>query len=414
MSAPHLDISSELLERLLIEMAEFGGDEGTGVSRLVYSPEWVGATEKFAEWAQAAGFDTSRDAVGNVWATLTGTVDSASAVVTGSHVDTQDPGGRYDGTLGWLSAYVAALTLFQRFGHPKRTLQVVGLCEEESSRFAANFWGSRAISGAISGDEPYQLEDSSGITIGQTMCKVGLDSRAISQAHRTDISAFIELHIEQGPVLEQEDLAVGIVSSITAMRHYAVRLQGVANHAGAFPMDLRVDPVVGMAEIVQGLTRSALSMGRPAVTTIGKVEVAPGGASIIADHVDFVVDVRHPSTVQFELLCAQHEALMREIAAQHRLEIRWEVITDHPAAPCDLALVSLLEETAAELQMPYRVMHSGAGHDSQQMAEIAPVAMIFVRSKDGRSHTPHEFSSLDDITEGTRLLAQSLYKLCYE
>ncbi|MGN6550399.1 MAG: hydantoinase/carbamoylase family amidase, partial [Pararhizobium sp.] len=332
----------------------------------------------------------------------------------GSHIDSQAPGGRYDGALGALSALIALRALKQQFGQPKRTLEAVAFCEEESSRFpSANYWGSRAITGRISPTDPDNTIAFTGETMSDAMRAIGLDPANIPRARRDDIDSFIELHIEQGPILEQENLPVAIVDAITGIRHYNVRLKGTQNHAGGFPMDIRRDPMAGFAEIASGVVNTAHRMGRPAVTTVGRAVVQPNYPAIIPASVEFSIDARHPNPEKRKALYAAHEGLMREVAARRGLEIEWDIQINHEPSPSDPAIVDTLQWMAREQGVPTLTMASGAGHDSQQMAAIAKVAMIFVRSKDGRSHTPDEFSSIEDIVEGIRVLAAGLHALAY-
>ena len=410
-----IEIDPDLVERYVMEMGSIGAHGTTGVWRTVYSPEWVEATDLYARWCSEAGLDVHRDAVGNVWGRLQGSDASSPSTVSGSHIDTQCPGGRYDGTLGALAALIALKVLKEQFGNPKRTLEAIAFCEEEASRFpSAKYWGSRAITGRINAQDPDRTIGFDGEeTIADAMRAVNLDPRRIPQARRTDIDQFVELHIEQGPILEQAGLPVAVVTGITGIRHYVVKLGGTQNHAGGFPMDIRRDPVPGFAEIASGLINTAHRWGRPAVTTIGRIDVDPNGVGIIPKQVTFSIDVRHPDQAQFERLYLSHERLMQEVADRRGLEIEWEVHNDHVAVPSDEGLLTTLHAAAQEQGIAYMTMASGAGHDSQQMAAIAKVAMIFVRSKDGRSHTEEEFSSIDDIVAGIRVLAAALHKLAY-
>ncbi len=235
-------VDRALLERLILELAQDGAHGETGVWRTVYSPEWVAAADRYTAWCEEAGLRVHRDAVGNIWGRLDGT-EGGKAIVSGSHLDSQRPGGRYDGALGAISALVAIRTLKERFGPPRQPLEAVALCEEEGSRFpSANFWGSRAITGAIAPEDPETTQGYDEESIAEAMRAVGLEPERIPEAARDDLDAFVELHIEQGPILEQAGLPVGIVNAITGIRHYVVKLRGMANHAGAFPMDLRRDP----------------------------------------------------------------------------------------------------------------------------------------------------------------------------
>lgn len=408
-----ISIDPAFVEQLILRMAAHGSDGGTGVSRTVYSPEWTAASQLYAQWCTEAGLETWMDAVGNVWGRLAGEQPGKS-IVSGSHIDSQTPGGRYDGILGALSALIAIRALKEQFGEPRRNIECVAFCEEESSRFpSANFWGSRAITGRIGPTDPDRTIGFGGETIAEAMRQVGLDPARIPDARREDIGAFLELHIEQGPILEHANLPVAVVTGITGIRHYQVELRGTQNHAGAFPMDLRRDPMAGFAEIASGVVNTAHRWGRPAVTTVGRVVAKPNATAVIPDRVTFTVDARHPDQDMCGKLYDTHETMMREVAARRNLGVDWKVMIDHPAVPSDPELVELLVDAAATQHVPVMRMASGAGHDSQQMALIAPMAMIFVRSKDGRSHTPDEYSSIEDIVAGIKVLAAGLHRLAY-
>ena len=406
-------IDPALVEGYILDLAAYGAVEETGVSRPVYSPEWVAAQAQVAAWAREAGMDVRIDAVGNLWGRVEGSV-GGKAIVSGSHLDSQCPGGRYDGALGIIAALVAMRALREQLGPPRRPLELVAFCEEESSRFAAtNFWGSRGITGTIDPDEPDTIVGYDGVTIADAMRAVGLDPARIPEARRDDIDAFVELHIEQGPILEQEGLPVGVVSGFPGIRHYVVELSGNADHAGAMPMDLRRDPMAGAAEIVSGVIGRALAMGRPAVTTVGRVLVEPNFPAIVPERVTFTIDARHPDPAARAELYAAHEETIHEVAGRRNLDATWSVTTDHLPQPSDALLVTTLEDAARALGVPFRTMTSGAVHDSQRMAQVARVAMVFVQSKDGRSHTPAEYTTLDHAVAGIRVLAEGLRRLAY-
>ena len=409
-----IDIDPTLVERLVMDLAVFGAHGETGVWRPVYTPAWVEAADCYARWCQDAGLQVHRDATGNIWGRLPGR-EAGPSIVSGSHLDTQCPGGRYDGALGALAALVAIKALKDRFGQPRRTLEALALCEEEGSRFAtAGFWGSRAIIGRIGPGDAETTIGRAGETMATAMLAVGLDPARIPEARRTDIDTFVELHIEQGPILEQANKPVAIVDAITGIRHTEYVLTGVANHAGAFPMDLRNDPMAGFAEIASGVLDTAHRMGRPAVTTIGRLAVDPNGAAIIPRAVTFTVDARHPDPTSGEKLYGMHEGLIREVASRRGLAIESRILFDHKPCRSDPGLVETLKQAAAEQSVPTLTMASGAGHDTQQIAAVAnKVAMIFVRSKDGRSHTPEEFSSVGDMVQGIKVLTAGLYALAY-
>ena len=407
-------IGGALVERLVRELARHGAHGETGVSRTTYSPEWVAATDTYAQWCTEAGLQAHRDAVGNVWGVLRGSDGAAGSIVSGSHIDSQTPGGRYDGALGALAALIALRALREQFGQPRVTLEAVALCEEESSRFPnANFWGSRAITGCIAPGDIDRVRAFDGTPIGAAMQAVGLDPARIPDAHRKDIAAFVELHIEQGPILEQRDVPVGLVTSVTGIRHWQVELTGQENHAGAFPMDMRRDAMQGFCEIAQGVVDTAHRWGRPAVTTVGRIEVSPNLTAAVPGRVRFTVDARHPDPERFHALLDSHERLMREVAARRNLGFALETRTNHEPCVSDPAILAALERAAAAQGVACLRMASGAAHDTQQMGLFCPVAMVFVRSKDGRSHTPEEFSSLDDMVKGIEVLAGALHDIAY-
>jgi allantoate deiminase len=408
-----IDVDAGLVERLLLELARDGAYGETGVWRTAYSPEWVAAQDRVAAWMTEAGLDVRRDAVGSVWGRLAGG-EGGPVIATGSHIDSQTPGGRYDGALGVIAGLVALRTLREQFGTPQCTLEAVSLCEEEASRFhATNFWGSRAIVGGISPEEPDLIRDREGISIGEAMRVVGLDPRRIPEARRDDLDTWIELHIEQGPILEEEGLPVGVVDAITAIRHYIVELRGRSDHAGARPMQGRLDPMAGFAEIVTAVIGVALESGQPAVTTVGRVDVQPNLPSAVPDQVTFTLDSRHPDQRSVDAQHARQEQLMREIAERRDLQISWTKPLDLPASPSDPTVVAALERAATEQGVPFRRMHSGAGHDTQNIAKVAKTAMVFARSKGGRSHTPEEFTSVEDAVAAIRVLAAALHQLAY-
>jgi len=409
-----IKIDPALVQNYITTLATYGAYGETGVWRTAYSPEWVQATNQYASWCEDAGLTVNRDSVGNTFGVLKGS-EPGGSIASGSHIDTQRPGGKYDGALGALAALIAIRSLKEQFGTPKRTLEAIAFCEEEGSRFpTAHYWGSSAIIGRASAQNPETMKDFEGETMANAMRSVGLDPTKIKDAKRDDIDTFLELHVEQGPVLEHAGFPVAVVDAITGIRHYKVTLFGVQNHAGAFPMDLRRDPMAGFAEIASGLIDTAHRMGRPAVTTVGRIHVEPNFPAVVPASVTFFVDARHPHAPSRDDLYKKQAALIKEVAERRGLQFTVEVLLDHAPCPSDPGLVTMLQKVCEQQGVRAMTMASGAGHDSQQMAEIAKVAMIFVRSKDGRSHTQEEFSSIEDIVEGIRILAGGMHQLAYE
>ncbi len=411
--AKRIDIDTELVQEHVLALSRFGAHGETGVWRTVYSPEWVAAQAQVEEWCREIGLAVRQDAVGDVWGRLEGT-EGGPVIATGSHIDSQSPGGRYDGALGVVAALLAVRRLKEELGRPRRTIEVVSLCEEEASRFhTANFWGSRTITGESSPEHLETVRDADGVTIAEAMASVGLDPARLLEARRDDVDVFVELHIEQGPVLEEAGVPVAVVDAISGIRHYVVELRGRADHAGARPMKGRRDAMQGAAEIALGAVANALELGPPAVTTVGRMFVEPNIPAAVPEKVTFTIDARHPRAAAQDELFARHEALMERVARERGLELSWRIALDLPPCPCDPEVVAALQRAAEEQEVDVLTMQSGAVHDAQRLAKIARVAMVFVRSKDGRSHTPAEFTSAEDAAEGVRLLAGALQRLAY-
>ncbi len=408
-----IEIDPAVVEARIMTLGAIGACYDTGVCRAALTPEWIEAQRLVERWCQEAGLTTRMDAVANLWGRVEGT-EGGKAVVSGSHIDSQMPGGRYDGALGIISALTAVEALLRQFGPPKRPLEVLSFCEEEGSRFTgARFWGSRGITGAIAPGDADAIMGYDGVSLADAMRAIGLDPADIPSAVRHDIEAFIELHIEQGPVLEQEGLPVGVVNIINGSKGYIVTVTGETNHAGARPMDTRRDALVGVAEMILAVNQNALAMGRPAVSTVGRVVVDPNLSPIVPGKVTFTIDCRHNDPEKLEELAASHEAAITRIAQARDLEISWTSRPPLPPCPCDPEIVRVLEESAREQGIPALTMPSGALHDTQRMANVTRVAMVFVRSKDGRSHTPEEFTSVEDAVAGIRVLAGALHALAY-
>jgi allantoate deiminase len=408
-----LEMDADLLRTCVEELAMYGAQPEAGMRRLAYTPEWQGAMDQLAEWLRREQLEVRRDAVGNLFGVLRGT-EAGPSILTGSHIDTVVGGGRLDGALGVIAGYLALRALKRSLGAPRRTLELVAICDEEASRFHSNFWGSRAIAGLISPGEPERITDGAGVSLAQAMRSCGLDPASVAEARRSDVDAFIELHIEQGPVLERERVPVAAVTAITAIEQLECQIGGRADHAGSCPMDGRLDPVVALAEMVLAATEAATRLGPPAVATVGQVRALPGAPNIVAAEVNFTLDARYPELARHEAYVRSIRESFADIAARRGLSFRARRLLYQPPASCSTELVDTIEAAAAELGLPCRQMVSGAGHDAQVMIRAgARGAMIFVPSIAGRSHSADEWTPLDDMVKGVRLLTETLRRLAY-
>src|SRR6266550_2543610 len=398
-----MGIDRTLLERRLDELYAIGAEPDGGAYRPLYGAAWATAVERVERWMKDAGLTTRRDAVGNLWGRADGT-DKRKSIVTGSHIDTVRHGGRLDGALGIVAGLSAVEALLNEKGKPRRTLEVVAICEEEGSRFATNFWGSRAITGRI---------DKVDADIAQAMRERGLDPAKISAAARDDIDTFVELHIEQGALLEASGAALAVVSAIVGTAHLEIVVTGRADHAGTTPMELRRDALAGAAVMIQAVESVARSLGKPAVATVGKVRAEPDQINVVPGRVVFTIDVRHADLGARGALEERIRSLCATIASERGLELDARLLQERAPVPMDAGLRALLARAAKDVGSTAAELVSGAGHDAQILAARCKVGMLFVPSIGGRSHCPEEATDPAQLVLGTEVLARALQLLAY-
>jgi allantoate deiminase len=409
---PELRVDPTRMAYLVDALGAIGEQPGGGLVRPVYGPAWVQARTRLTDWMAAAGLEVRQDAVGNLFGRLRGD-DDRRTLLTGSHIDTVKLGGKFDGALGVLAALAALEALQARAGRPRRSLELVALCEEEGSRFAATFWGTRGMLGLIEPAELDALRDDAGTTIGEAMAAVGLDPARYREAVRDDLDAFLELHIEQGRVLVDEGLQLGVVETITGIISQLITVSGRTDHAGTTPMDLRRDAFQGAAEMALEITRLAEAEGRPLVATTGKWDVQPGAWNIVPGLTRFWLDIRHPHEPTKQRVAAGARRMCQDIALRRSLDVTFQTLQDVLPMDMDDHLRQVLADAATDLGVTHRSMVSGAGHDSQVMARRVPTAMLFVPSVDGRSHSAAEYTSPEDAARGATVLAGALHRLAY-
>jgi allantoate deiminase len=394
-------IDGALLARRLDELYAIGAEPGGGTYRPLYGTAWAAAGERVERWMKDAGLRTRRDGVGNLWGRADG---EGKSIVTGSHVDTVRRGGRLDGALGIVAGLTAVEALLKDKGKPRRPLEVVAICEEEGSRFATNFWGSRAITGAI---------DSVDADMAEAMRERGLDPTTVASAARDDMDTFVELHIEQGAVLETSNTPLAVVSAIVGTAHLEVTVTGRPDHAGTTPMDLRLDALTGAAAMVQAVESIAKSLGKPAVATVGKLAVEPDQINVVPGKVVFTVDLRHSDLNGRRALEERIRSLCATISQERRLGLAIRVLQEKPPVAMHPEVRALLARAAKECGVQTTEMVSGAGHDAQVLAARCRVGMLFVPSIGGRSHSPEEATSPEHLLLGTTVLAKALELLAY-
>jgi len=377
-------------------------EQPDGLTRVFLSPEQRAVNGLVLEWMRAAGMQARLDAIGNCVGRYEGERPGLPCLMLGSHLDTVRDAGRYDGMLG----VIAAIECVQALAGRKLpfAIEVVGFGDEEGVRFGSTLLGSRAVAGTF---DLTLLEraGSDGVTLRAAMQAFGLDPARIGDAaHRAeDMLAYVELHIEQGPVLEAEGLPVGVVTAINGGYRFAVELTGVAGHAGTVPMHLRRDALVAACECV--LAVEAVAHGLPDIVgTVGRIEALPGAMNVIPGRARFSVDLRAPTDGAREQAWELLRARFNAIAAARELQLAISPLWEARTAPCDERLQAQLADEITAQQLPVRRLPSGAGHDGMAIIDIAPIGMLFVRCKGGISHNPAEAVDVADVEMGARVL----------
>jgi allantoate deiminase len=395
----------------LEELARLGADGDGGVTRVAWSRELFSAYAEVARWMTELGLETEVDPAGNLigrWQ-----AGSGKAVLVGSHLDTVPRGGRLDGVLGVIAAVHAAAQLKKEGFEPDRPLWITAFMDEEGTRFSTALFGSRAFVGEDLSALGVR-RDGSGVALGDAMAAAGFEFARVAEARRIgDVGLYLELHVEQGPVLEDEGLDLGVVTSIVGLRGYRVRLHGEANHAGTTPMRLRRDALAGAARIVLAL-RDAVRERDGATSNVGRLTVEPGGANVVPGLVDFTVDLRAASAVRLVELERLLAATVERVAAEEGLGAEVEQTFALDPLELDPELVAALERAAIGEGAAVRRMTSGAGHDAMVIGRHVPAAMLFVPSRGGISHSPAEESRPEHLELSVRVLAAALREFLTE
>ncbi|WEF04893.1 allantoate amidohydrolase [Klebsiella michiganensis] len=368
------------------------------LTRIYLSPQHLEANQRAARWMTQAGMTVWQDSVGNICGRYEGEQEGAPAILLGSHLDTVRNAGRYDGMLGVLAAIEVVHALHQQGRRLKQAIEIVGFCDEEGTRFGITLLGSRGITGTWPESWLAQT-DADGVSVAQAMVLAGLDPARIHLAARRpeEIAAYLELHIEQGPCLEQEGLALGVVEAINGARRLNCRFTGEAGHAGTVPMSHRKDALAAAAEWMVRVETLTREQGGNRVATVGTLRCAPGAVNVIPGDVTLTLDIRGPHDQPLDALL---DTLLNEaqaIASRRQLRFSAEEFYRIAATACDSGLQQVLSEAVQAVQGRSLTLPSGAGHDAIAIAERWPSAMLFVRCKGGISHHPAESVTADDV-----------------
>ncbi|GAA5157089.1 Zn-dependent hydrolase [Pseudonocardia eucalypti] len=403
---------AERLAAAIDGLAEFHDSTRPGWSREVFSEPYRASREWVRARMADAGLDPVVDAAGNIVGRLPGARGGGPALVTGSHTDTVPLGGRFDGIVGVLSGIEVATRLRETGTVLEHDLLVVDFLGEEANEFGISCMGSRSVAGVLEAGHLNRV-DGSGVRLGDALDGFGVDpSAALRQAWRAgDVHAYVELHIEQGPLLERSGERIGVVTAIAGIDRLLVNFAGRAGHAGTTPMADRHDALVSAAAAV--LTVDRVGCGAPVhgVATSGYIRSGPGSMGVISDHARLWAEIR---SVDGSWLAGARRRIVDEIAAEaaaRGVEIDVEWLSDQDPVPTAPALRDTIGAAADELGLSWKAVPSGAGHDAAHLARLGPMGMIFVPSRDGRSHCPEEFTPASDIAAGAHVLAATLLRL---
>jgi hydantoinase/carbamoylase family amidase len=385
-------------------------EEPDVMTRTFLTPMHKAANEKVAGWMREAGMTAQQDAIGNMVGRYEGTKPDAPVVMIGSHLDTVRNGGRYDGIMGVITGIAVVEALHKAGRRLPFAVEVVGFGDEEGVRFDATLIGSRAIAGTLP-SSILQAKDAEGTTLAKALTEFGLDPKKVNDVvrHRGDLLAYLEVHIEQGPVLERENLPLGVVTAICGATRRRFHFTGEAGHAGTVPMNARKDALVGAAEAV--LAAEAVGREHGIVATVGRIAAEPGAINVVPGGASFTLDLRADADTKRAAALADLDTRINQIAKRRSLAMTAETFHDAPASPCAPHLQELFGGAIESLGFKSIKLPSGAGHDGMAMVAIAPIGMLFVRCAKGISHNPAEAVIADDVGLGALALSAALEKL---
>lgn len=408
-----MKINAKRLAHHFEQMSLIGKIGETGTCRPAHSPEEKQAFTLAASWMHDAGMQTRIDNFGNLIGTLTGTNPQLPVLMMGSHLDSQPYGGRFDGVAGVLCAIEAITTLTENGIKPKRTIQIVSFADEEGWRFKKGLFGSRGILGKLE-DGELQRTDANGITREKALIDFGCDISRFKDSEYVagSIFAFLELHIEQGPVLDRAGKPIGIVTGISGPLWLTVKLKGMAGHTGSVPMHMRQDALLGAAEVIVGLNKIVTQVaGAPTVGTVATIDVFPASRNIIAEEVTFTLDLRDIDLDRRNRYEQQVRDLIAASAKAHQLT--YEISEDTNSEPryCADWIKTIIGDECKALGVDAPQLMSGPFHDALALSYACDYGMIFIRCKDGISHNPLEYSSDEDLALGTEILYGTILKV---
>ena len=407
--ASNLQIDSARLWDTIHETAQFGATPKGGVRRLTLSPEDKLVRDWFRKACEAAGLEVHVDALGSMFGLRRGRDMSKLPIGLGSHLDTQPTGGKFDGVLGTLAALEVVRTLNDAGIETEAPICIANWTNEEGSRFAPAMMASAGYAGHFTTEEILSGKDADGVTVAEALDSIGY--RGDSPVGTQKFSAFVELHIEQGPILEAEGKAIGVVDSGQGVLWYDGKITGFESHAGTTPMPLRRDALATLSEIVLAMESIASKHGSKAVGTIGEAVIASPSRNVVPGEIAFTVDCRSADDGIMDAMDRDLRAAIAEIAARRKVDVTLDLIWRKPPTHFNAKLVDAVENAAKQLGYSHRRITSGAGHDACNLNTVMPAAMVFVPCKDGISHNELEDATQADCTAGANVLMHTVLAL---
>ena len=403
-----LTVNQDRLEKRITELAQFGMQDNGETERVAFSDADIAAQQWVISQLKDMGIETHIDFAGNVIGLRKGTNASKKPISFGSHIDRVPHGGNYDGCVGSMAALEVLKVLDENNVKTKHPLEIIIFSNEEGGVV-----GSRAIAGQLK-ETAFSVKNSTGYSIGEGMMRLGGDTTRLAKVARKKgaVAAFLELHIEQGGILEKESLDIGIVEGIVGLKWWNVEFNGFANHAGTTPMNARQDALLAAAKFIVAVNEVATSFEGAQVATVGRISAEPGAPNVIPGNVVTSLEIRDLSSEVIEKVYQEIEKRATEISKTSGVEIKLTALdTTADPAIMDASIQKEIEKSINSLGLSYKTMPSGAGHDAQDMALIAPTGMIFVPSRGGISHSPKEFTSASDMANGANVLLKTILAL---
>ena len=389
----------------LMDLAQIGATPKGGVCRIALTDLDRQGRDRFVQWAREAGCSVRVDAIGNIFARRAGVQDDLPPVITGSHIDTQPTGGKFDGNYGVLAGLEVVRTLNAAGVRTRAPIEVAVWTNEEGSRFVPVMMGSGVFAGAFTLEHALAQRDAQGVSVGEALQSIGYAGQA---GQAPAVGAYFEAHIEQGPVLENHDRVIGVVTAALGQRWYDVSIQGMEAHAGPTPMELRRDALLAASELVLEVNRIAVERRPHARSTVGTMELFPNSRNVIPGRASLSVDLRAPDDAQLLDMDAALRAACARIASERGLQINVEQVVYFPPQPFTPQLVETVRANAGDLGYSSMDVVSGAGHDAVYLARVAPAAMIFVPCDDGISHNEIENAKPAHLEAGCNVLLRAM------